>query len=476
MHNLVRKYGQFVLGSIFSLYVIFTLSNALDIGNEVAIATLLIIVLYIQSVGEFLYFYKKQGRPRLQDWLRLSLFIMIVLNFMTMVNSANGVASVKFSVTFISLLDAPFTLIVVLFSFIALDMAYLIYKVFVNRKKVYSEQYSIKRKNWVFGLLVFSTIAQMYLLLSGMSGYGSDLEYTTGVASLIKTLAGILNPFALVLSAYIIFIENSTSKTYRLFFYSALFLQVFLGLLSGMKENTLMPILYVGIVFLIAGKKIPKKLFYIGVIFLAFLYPINNAYRNVINNPYLNTGSHALNMAIATRNLLTKPLSKTFTTGIESYSERGKIYPYLQYCIHIESDWNYYSNMSRYLYLPVVWIVPRAIWPNKPRADIGGVLSAKIVGYENRSAVTPTAIGWAYLEGGLFFVMVIFILLGLLFEFIDKKNYKNPIVLLFIILLFHKGIKPEWDPYFLFASLLQMFAMYWILLKLIGVKKMRLSI
>lgn len=474
MNRWLKKYGQFIVGILFIFYFFYTFTNALNNSKEVAIAIVITPILYIQSFGTFFYFYKKFGRPRLIDWLKISLFIMLVLNFMKIVNNADGQINIAFSVTTVSLNDAPFTMLVISFAFFALDLGYLLSKLI--KTKQHQNNYAIKRKNWVFSILIFSTTIQAYLLFSGMSGYGSDLEYTTGVASLVKTLAGILNPFALIISAYIIFVEHVRSKTYLTVFYSALTVQILLGILSGMKENALIPVLYVGIVFLFAGWKLPKNLYYIGLFVLALLYPVNNAYRNVINDPRTNTGSSTLNMAIALRHVFTQPLSETLFNGVESYGDRGSMYPYLQYSINTEPTWDYYKHMTRYLALPVVWFIPRAIWLDKPRADTGGVFYKKIVGYDSHNAVTPTTIGWVYFEGGLLFVVLIFILLGIFFEFIDEHNQMKPIILLFYILILHKAIKPEWDPYFMFASVIQTYIMYWILLKLIGIRKKEINV
>lgn len=472
MNEWIKQYGQFIFAMLFLFYFLYTFTNALDNSTEAVVAILLTLMLYIQSFGFFFYFYKKIGRPRLIEWLKISLFIMIVLNFMKIINNAAGQTTVNFSVTTISLNDAPFTMLVIIFAFLALDLGYLLSKLI--KVKRHNKQYAIKRKGWIFGILIFSTTIQGYLIFSGLSiyGEGSELKYTTGVISLAKTLAGILNPFALVMSAYIVFIEHNKNKIYLNIFYASLFTQASLGLLTGMKENALLPILYVGIVFLFGGWKLSKKMIYVGLFIFTLLYPVNNAYRNVINDPHTNTGSSALNMAIAVRTVFTKPLMETLLGGIESYGDRGSMYPYLQYSINTEPTWDYYKHMTRYITLPVVWLIPRAIWPEKPRADVGSVFTQKIIGVASRTSVTPTNIGWAYLEGGVLFIILIFVILGLLFTFIDKKNHTNPIVLLFYVFIFHKSIKPEWDPYFMFASVIQIYIMYWILLKLIGIKKL----
>jgi len=468
MNKFLKKHGQFIFGNLFLFYFFFTLFQAVDLGFQVVIALLLTLIIYIKSVWTFFYYYKKKGKPRLQDWMRVTLFIMLVLNFMGIVNESNGETTIYFSAKSFSLLNSFFTMLVIIIALFSLDIAYLI-----NRTKkvtrVNNIHYCIMHKRWVFIILFVSTLTQFYLILSGFSGYGSDFKYTQGILSVVKLSAGILNPFAIIISSYIIFIENNIK--YKFIFYTLLSMQIFIGVLSGMKENALLPILYVGIVFLIAGRKIPKKIIYVGLFFAFFLYPLNNAYRNVINNDSMNTGSSALNLVIAVNKVLKEPLLETLNIGTESYAERGSMFSYLQYSIDIEPSWDYYKYMTRYAIAPVSWIIPRIIWKEKPTSDIGNVLSKNIIGEENRSSVTPTSIGWSYLEGGVLFVIPIFILVGLLFEIIDNSDLKNPLILFLYTLLFQKVLKPEWDPYFFLVGMLQTYVMCSLLLKLIGVKK-----
>jgi len=472
MNRFIKRYGQIIFGITFIFYFLYTISNALDINKNVTIAVSLTIILYIQSVSEFFYYYKKIGRPRLIDWMKVTLFILLVLNFMELVNNANGSTLVKIVNTTTSLNDAPYTMVIILFSFFSLDMGTVFSKKI--KPKIKNLHYSIKRKNWVFGILLFSTLIQTYLLFSGLKGFGVEVKDSSGIISLVNSIENILNPFVLIISAYIIFLENSKIKTYITIFYGSLLVQVLLGFLSGMKENTLIPIFYVGVVYLIAGKKIPKNVIYIGLFIFVLLYPINNSYRNVIDDPYVNTGSSTLNMAIAIKQVFTKPLSETLLGGVESYADRGGMYPFLQYSITIEPEWNYYKYMTRYLGLPFAWFVPRALWRDKPTADIGGALYEKIVGVRTATAVTPLNVGWGYLEGGPIFLIAIFVLLGIIVSSIEKMNLSTPLGLLFYVLILHKVVKPEWDPYFFLVSLIQMFFMYWILLKVIGLKKKEL--
>jgi hypothetical protein len=472
MKTIFQKYNQIIIGLIFLFYFSYTINNSLYINGYVVQAVLLTFIIYFQTIFTFLFFYNKNGRPRIQDWMRVMLFLLLVLDFMKLVNNSNGKSLISFSTTTISLDDSSFVLLIISLAFLSLDLSWIIFNK-LKRIEIINEEFRINHKDWVFFILIVSTLFQSYLLYIGVIGFGNK-QGGSGILSLIKMLSEYLNPFALVISAYIIFIQNTTKYSHKIIFYCAISIQIFTGLLTGMKENALEPILYVIIVFLIAGKKLPKTFIYAGLFVLAILYPINNAYREVINNPFLNKGSNIVNISIAIKKVMNEPLSKTFVGGVEKYGDRSSMFPYLIYVTNLDERWTYYKNMTRYVALPINWIIPRVIWENKPRADIGAVLYILITNNKiSNTSVTPTNIGWAYLEGNIFYVFLIFIILGLIFEYIDSKNHKKPIVLLFYIILFHKAIKPEWDPYFMISSLIPMFILYWSLLKIIGQTRIR---
>ena len=126
--------------------------------------------------------------------------------------------------------------------------------------------------------------------------------------------------------------------------------------------------------------------------------------------------------------------------------------------------------MNRYPFLPFVWIVPRSVWSSKPRNDVGSVYYEKLVDRTTNS-ITPTNIGWAYFEGGLVYVLILFLLLGLLFARFDSRVLKSPIMVFFYVWCFHKALKPEWDPYFMFAEAIQTYVLCWFVLKYLGIKK-----
>lgn len=459
----------FIVTLYFLFYYFQLLFNASYIDSIVFYATLLIPILYIQSIGSLFFFYLRNNKIRLIDLLKTTLFIYLIVDFIGIVNNSTLNPVVKFSTTNISLLDSSFTLFVIFLAFLSLDIGYFISALIKNKKFNATQNHQINYKILILSLLIYTSFFQAYLLFSGLSGYGSSLEYTNGFISLLKAFQGALNPFAILISAYIVYIEKYKSLLFKNIFKLSIILQVLTGLLSGMKEEAIIPILYVLIVFLLGKNKIKKAYVIIAFFGLLILYPLNNSYRDVINNPYYSNISQIGKMYIAINNIINKPFTELLSSGNESFGNRTSMYRYLQYSINIEQNWNYYKNMNRYYVLPLVWIVPRAVWSNKPRSDIGAIFYYKLTGRTSNS-ITPTNVGWAYLEGGIFFIILIFTLLGIFFSLIDKKDIRTPLYLLIYGWSLHKVIKPEWDPYFMFAAAIQAFILYWILLKLIGVK------
>lgn len=361
----------------------------------------------------------------------------------------------------------------IIFAFFALDIGYFINTKFsINKKENFV--FNINYKNLIFILLIITTMIESYLLFAGYKGYASSIEHTSGIISLIKSIQIALNPLAIILSAYILFIEKNQQLKYKIIYSVSIYLQIFIGLLSGMKEEAIIPIVYTLIVYLIGKNKIKKVYIYLFIFSLLILYPLNNSYRNIINNPFYDKLGNTSKFFLALNQIINKPLQETFSTSSSSFGDRTSMYKYLQYSINIEPSWNYYNSMERYIYLPLVWIVPRTIWENKPRSDIGAELYFKLTGRVTNS-ITPTNIGWAYLEGGVLFVVIIFILLGIFFSKIDLLNLNNPLNLVLYSWCIHKVIKPEWDPYFLLAAAIQAFILYWIIIKLLGTTKYTLK-
>jgi hypothetical protein len=54
MISIFRKYNQVLVGILFLFYFLYTLSNSLDINENVMYATLLVTIIYFQTIFVFL--------------------------------------------------------------------------------------------------------------------------------------------------------------------------------------------------------------------------------------------------------------------------------------------------------------------------------------------------------------------------------------------------------------------------------------
>lgn len=466
-----KKLLFFMIFTVYLIYFLIVFMKSFNLPEEVGYAILFSIILFFQSIGEFFYFWIKNNKPRLQDWFRIIIFLEIVLNLYSIVNSSHteyieliNSIIINYRYIFLSLLN-------IFIIYVILDFIYMIFNIIYKDNSYINniKKYKVGAKKIALSFYAFSVILKFYLLINGMYGFG-EIKLS-GINSLIYNLSNILNFLGLISVLYIIYIERYNNILFKKIFFIFFVLDIFIGLLSGMKEFMLTPILYFLIIYLLSGNKIPFKIiiimFFLGII----IYPLNNIYRNIISNPLYSKLSKVEKFQLAITLIKNKNIDILFSKSISSYGNRVSFFPIYLYSIQNEQNWNQYKYMTRYIYLPISFL-PRFIIKNKPSAINGNILYHKITQNNLRNvSITPTAIGWSYLEGGIFFVIVIFFILGIVIELIDRSNKQNLFNLFLFIFLLHKLLKPEWDPYFLLTSLLQIIIISFIYLKIIKFKR-----
>jgi hypothetical protein len=231
-----------------------------------------------------------------------------------------------------------------------------------------------------------------------------------------------------------------------------------------MKESVITPFIFVLIPYILSGNKIPRSYLIFGFFLLLIIYPINNNYRAVlVDFPNIDRQEA---MGIALIKTTNTGFSENANKGGENFSDRLSLFPYLVYSVEKESEWNYYKNLDRYIYLPISWIVPRFVIPNKPKSEIGAVLNEKLVGV-NTSSLTPTTYGWAFFEGGFFYVFFLFFFFGSFINYFQfNLGFNNLIGLLLYIQILVTMLKVETDIYFLISGVLQTILICYLMIKI----------
>lgn len=459
-----RKLYLFIKATIWLLFFVFCFYTLEKVTKRSTIIYELIISGFIMelSVMKFLRTWYKYKKPNVIDWFRLTTFYGLLLNYFMVINEIGDNNLWKYdNIKLDDIFIIP-TLITILIGLLALNLAEFIVKfVKMNSKPSTRKFHYILRYKFFligFGLAVF--IAQLALLLTGVIGYGTYTENTTSGFSFLLQIVNSLKLFFILLFGFLIFYYKFNDKYIRISYFIFIILYLLFGLLSGMKENVIVVLVAIAIPYFLAGNVIPKKWLAVFVIIFFLLYPINNNYRDfLIHFPKMDK-KEAIGLAVA--KTFSQDLTDIFKESSDSYSERLALYPNLQYAVQTEQDWTYYKNMDRFPYLPFSFL-PRFLLPSKPVSDTGIVLNKMMTGYD-RSSQTATTFGWAYLEGGIYFVLIEFFIFGIVLSLFQFSKRKNEIFLqLFLGNLTIMMLKVESDIYFLLATIIQDFIIYTIL-------------
>ena len=447
-----------VIWIVYGVYAVYWLLSINKL--ELKISILLCGVLIQLTLMSFLRHWYKFKQPYLLDWFRLATFIAIILDFMTSIKVLDSNSQLLVhNVVNVRTDNALPALLVVLCGLLALKLGEtLLLKNYRSNNNIKSNSSIIKTvsfryKTVFYVFTIVLGVIQLYLLLNGVIGYGVYAEYSTSQYSFLILIVTISGPYVLAIYSIIKYYYKNTDKLFNVFFALYFFLQVIIGFVSGMKEEVISPIIIVLIPYLLGGYKIPRNLIITSFVFVVLLYPINNNYRNNLNaNSQINK-LESLQLAVG--QTLEKGFVENFISGSEDYQGRFSLFPIFMYSIENEEKWVDYKYLDRYIYLPIAWIVPRVIVPNKPVSDIGSKLYEMTAG-RNTSSITPSTFGWSYFEGGYILVFISFFIFSVFISFLQKRIKINLLfdLLLFIMILVSL-LKVESDIYFKISEILQ---------------------
>lgn len=456
-----------VIKSIIWIFYTFFLFNVVNNENDIQVifGVLLCALLIQMTLISFMDHWYKNKRPTLLDWFRLTTFFVIILNFLNIINDIKKLNDF----VFFTLKPSYFlpSLLVVLIGLIGLKISeyiYLYLKTNISLKYKKTKVYYFRNIYFFYLFALVLAFIQIYLMLTGEVGYGTFQENTTSDYSFLFQVVFILSYLILSLFGIFKYLYPVKKKGFNLVYVIYFLIQVIYGFLSGMKESIITPFIIVLIPFLLSGRKISKNYLIIGTFALLIIYPINNNYRELlIDFPNLKR-EEALGIALV--KTMNFSFSDNVNKGSNSFSDRLSLFPYLVYSVEKEPEWNYYKHLDRYVYLPVAWIIPRFMLPDKPKSEIGAVMNEMIVGV-NTNSLTPTTYGWAYFEGGFIYVFFIFILFGLFINYFQYNlGFDNLLGILLYIQILVIMLKVETDVYFLISGILQTILICFLMIKI----------
>lgn len=456
---------------IFCLYALDTFLKSATLLYELILSAFIIEL----SVIRFIRSWYKNKKPSVLDWFRITTFYSLLINYFFVMKDMEDGKLWKYQNIHIDFSFAIPALITILVGLLALDLSEIIIKSIKKRNRTPLPQYKYTLRNKylliIFGAIILSV--QLFLMLDGKMGYGTNTDYTASTASnfsFILQIISSLRIYVLLVFGFLVFCFKKEDRALKVSYYIFVALFLVAALLSGMKENVFVLVVVIAIPYFYAGNTLSTKWLVVSGLMLLVIYPLNDSYRDLLIRFPAMDKKDAIGIAFV--DTYNSDFTDIFKESSNKYSDRLSLYPNLQYAIQLEPSWEIYKNMDRFPYLPISFL-PRFLVPSKPMSDTGMILNKFITG-SDRSSQTATTFGWAYLEGGIYFVFIEFIILGIIISLFQYSSNRNSFLfLLFLGDLTVSMLKIEADIYFLLATFIQDFTLYFILTNLF-VKKTKL--
>lgn len=309
-------------------------------------------------------------------------------------------------------------------------------------KSVKSAQLFETSDLFIIALFLTGNIVQFWLLKAGLYSYAGEWQGLEKISFLqpVRIIAS-FSTYAIVLLAIKEFFKPN-SKRRNAFLYLLVGVQVFWGLLSGMKGHIIAPLILITVVYFYSKKLLPWKIILTALLIIPLIIPIHDVYRETLHRRKITRDVRTLlvdlNKASKTA-LKKKEISSIFNETYKFFIMR---YSFLESIAIVIRDRPYIGSLgSRNLYyqLPLLIFIPRAIWPNKPTLSLGKEFAIKYLGFpsDTRTSEAITTIGDLYINFGILGVFFGAFILGLIYRFFYSwfmHKFSKPAIFVYSIL------------------------------------------
>lgn len=331
----------------------------------------------------------------------------------------------------------------------------------VKKFQTFSSKKEITEKKgnlFIIFLLILLGLASLITQIKlGVWGYGTTEEVFKKYAAYAQWFAYVDQAQLLcvmVLAYSIHSIKRNPSKTLIVLFYLLLAFLCFQGFLFGSKGKVIFPLVSAGIAAYLATGRIIVKYIYLSIVLLALAFVIIEPYR-VVKNIYPNaTFTESLAMLREVPEMIQEEtIEEEITLGerleditfwffgrLDQFSFGANAIEYKdRYGIPYNPDENNPDFLGTIIYSPVLAFVPRLIWKDKPRNQIGGWYENSIMQSSSYSASEFGAVAYTYYAGGWIAIFLVFSFFGvmqrIIFEIFFKLNNIQGILTYFALVL-----------------------------------------
>jgi len=291
----------------------------------------------------------------------------------------------------------------------------------------------------IVALGIASLVGQISI---GLYGYGVSEEVHLKYASYAQ-LFRYLDQAQLVLLMILAFsVHDPKKQSPKILIIIMIVLLIFIslqGFIFGSKGKVIFPIVVSGVgAYLVSGKIIMRYV-YLSFLALVLAYVVIEPYR-IVKNIYPDASfSESIALLESVPDLIeeenvekdistyekVEDISFWFFGRLDQFSFGANSIAFIdKYGIPYNPNEAELDFLGSIVYSPVLAFVPRAIWKNKPRDNVGGYMETNIVQSGYYSATEFGAVAYAYYAGGVVAIFCVFYFFGVMQRVIFESFFK----------------------------------------------------
>jgi hypothetical protein len=294
-------------------------------------------------------------------------------------------------------------------------------------------------------MLVLGVIFKLVLWKSGLNSYMADEGARASAAPIIQWLAlgGNALSAALIISSIEVFGKKKPLFSMRFIFWCSLGFSLFFGLISGMKEEILRPLVCLLVVYGIVRARVPRLVVILPII-LVLIYPFVSAYRDNLNRGYRSQANTLSGLGSVLQKSVTDVTGSAghsksghLEHGFESTTQRLSLLGLVRDVIGLPSP-SLLNGDEKIWMAPFYPLVPRFFWKDKPVLNKGQRFSVAL-GLSRLSSTAITPIGDLFVLDGWIGIVVGMFIYGfatqILMNVLGKGFSEKGVFFYFLILL-----------------------------------------
>jgi hypothetical protein len=250
----------------------------------------------------------------------------------------------------------------------------------------------------LIAVYVCAALVLVAVLLVGRYGYLANPAAASTGSTQITSLGGMLAGLV-VLTAIVTVFAGGVRQHWRALT-ALLVAQFALGFVAGVKGESVSPLIYLTLAFVAWRRRLPwRRILVVAVLVILVLLPLNRAYRKALRG--------AGTPVTAVAKVLTNPASYRPDTAVERavayLGLRFREIDFVALIVKRTPSEYPYADGVRYIQLPFIVLVPRAVWPGKPALDDSAQFSHTYAELQRNqeTATQLTQIGDLYRNWGL---------------------------------------------------------------------------